>query len=88
MSLSPAHARRRPGASLPTTERLSGGYLRAVRIETAKAILESDDTPIQAVAAAVGYDDTAHFRELFKRMTGITPAEYRAHFAALGVAST
>jgi transcriptional regulator GlxA family with amidase domain len=67
------------------TGRLPGAYLQAVRIEAAKAMLESDDAPIQAVACAVGYDDAAHFRELFKRSTGMTPAEYRAHFAELRV---
>lgn len=67
------------------TGRLPGAYLQAVRVETAKAILESDDAPIQKVASAVGYDDAAHFRELFKRSTGMTPAEYRAHFAELRV---
>lgn len=56
-----------------------------MRVETAKAILENDDAPIQQVASAVGYDDAAHFRELFKRSTGMTPAEYRAHFAELRV---
>lgn len=67
------------------TGRLPGAYLQAVRVETAKAILESDGAPIQQVASAVGYDDAAHFRELFKRSTGMTPAEYRAHFAELRV---
>jgi transcriptional regulator GlxA family with amidase domain len=67
------------------TGRLPGAYLQAVRIEAAKAILESDDASIQVVASAVGYDDAAHFRELFKRSTGMTPAEYRAHFAELRV---
>jgi transcriptional regulator GlxA family with amidase domain len=67
------------------TGRLPGAYLQAVRVEAAKAMLESDDASIQAVASAVGYDDAAHFRELFKRSTGMTPAEYRAHFAELRV---
>lgn len=67
------------------TGRLPGAYLQTVRIETAKSILESDDAPIQQVATAVGYDDAAHFRELFKRSTGMTPAEYRTHFAVLRV---
>lgn len=67
------------------TGRLPGAYLQAVRIEAAKAMLESDDAPIQTVACDVGYDDAAHFRELFKRSSGMTPAEYRAHFAELRV---
>jgi YesN/AraC family two-component response regulator len=35
------------------------------------------------VAAAVGYDDPAFFRRLFKRRTGVTPARYRTRFRAL-----
>ncbi|MBX3429440.1 MAG: helix-turn-helix domain-containing protein [Hyphomonadaceae bacterium] len=67
------------------TGRLPGAYLQAVRIEAAKAMLESNDAPIQTIASSVGYDDVAHFRELFKRSNGMTPAEYRAHFAELRV---
>jgi transcriptional regulator GlxA family with amidase domain len=67
------------------TGRLPASYLQAVRIEAAKAMLERDPTPIQAVSSAVGYDDVAFFRSLFKRSTGMTPAEYRAHFARFSV---
>jgi AraC-like DNA-binding protein len=54
-------------------------------MEAAKAILERDASPIQTVAEAVGYEDVSFFRSLFKRATGMTPAEYRAHFAAYKV---
>lgn len=67
------------------TGRLPGAYLQAVRVETAKTMLERSDAPIQSIACEVGYDDVAHFRELFKRATGMTPAEYRARFAMLRV---
>ena len=67
------------------TGRLPGDYLRTVRIETAKAMLERDRTSVQSVACAVGYDDVSFFRTLFKRTTGMTPAEYRSHFAAAAV---
>lgn len=67
------------------TGRLPGAYLQAVRIETAKAMLERDRTSIQSIAGAVGYDDVSFFRALFKRTTGMTPAEYRSHFAAMNV---
>jgi transcriptional regulator GlxA family with amidase domain len=70
------------------TGRLPGDYLRTVRIETAKAMLERDRTSVQSVACAVGYDDVSFFRTLFKRTTGMTPAEYRAHFAAAAVRQT
>lgn len=60
-------------------------YLQALRIAAAKVMLETHGQPIQQVSSAVGYDDVAFFRTLFKRITGMTPAEYRAHFGALGV---
>ncbi len=73
------------------TGRMPGAYLQALRIELAKAMLERDGAPIQSVSEAVGYEDAAFFRSLFKRSTGMTPAQYRARFgpsearAAIGV---
>lgn len=52
-------------------------YVQALRIEEAKQMLESSDAAVDAIAAAVGYEDTAFFRQLFKRRTGVTPARYR-----------
>jgi transcriptional regulator GlxA family with amidase domain len=67
------------------TGRLPGAYLQAVRIETAKAMLERDRASVQSISVAVGYDDVSFFRNLFKRATGMNPAEYRARFAAMAV---
>jgi transcriptional regulator GlxA family with amidase domain len=67
------------------TGRLPAAYVQALRIEAAKVMLEHDDKPIQRVASDVGYDDVAFFRGLFKRTTGMTPGEYRTHFAPLSV---
>jgi transcriptional regulator GlxA family with amidase domain len=67
------------------TGQVPAAYLRSLRIEAAKAMLERDCSPVQAVSSAVGYDDIAFFRTLFKRHTGMTPAEYRERFAALSV---
>jgi transcriptional regulator GlxA family with amidase domain len=67
------------------TGRLPAAYLQALRIEAAKCMLERDAKPIQRISSEVGYDDVAFFRGLFKRATGMTPAEYRAHFAPLAV---
>jgi transcriptional regulator GlxA family with amidase domain len=55
-------------------------YVQTLRIEEAKQILETSDTPVDAVAAEAGYDDPASFRRLFKRTTGITPHAYRRRF--------
>jgi transcriptional regulator GlxA family with amidase domain len=67
------------------TGRVPAAYLQAVRIEAAKAMLELEAAPVQMVSTQVGYEDVSFFRTLFKRATGMTPAEYRAHFAAFNV---
>jgi transcriptional regulator GlxA family with amidase domain len=67
------------------TGRLPADYLQAVRIEAAKVMLETDGRPIQLISSDVGYDDVAFFRSLFKRITKMTPTEYRALFAPLNV---
>jgi transcriptional regulator GlxA family with amidase domain len=69
------------------TGRLPAGYQQALRIQAAKAMLERDDRPIQSISSAVGYDDVAFFRSLFKRIVRMTPTEYRAHFAPMSVRS-
>ncbi|MCA0872068.1 helix-turn-helix domain-containing protein [Seohaeicola saemankumensis] len=55
-------------------------YVLAVRIEEARQLLETTTAPIAEVAEAVGYLDTPSFRRLFKRKTGLTPAEHRKMF--------
>jgi len=63
------------------TGRLPGNYLQAMRVAIAKEMLEGGARSVQVVSAAVGYEDAAFFRGLFKRATGMTPGEYRENFA-------
>jgi transcriptional regulator GlxA family with amidase domain len=56
------------------------GYVQNLRIEEAKRMLESGDTALEEVAAAVGYENPAFFRKLFKRATGLTAGHYRRMF--------
>jgi LacI family transcriptional regulator len=67
------------------TGRQPAVYLQALRIDAAKTLLERDGSPVQTISAQVGYEDVAFFRRLFRRLTSMTPAEYRAHFAPLHV---
>ncbi len=55
-------------------------YVQRIRIERAKRALETGNTPIEEISWAVGYEDAASFRRLFKRVTGLTPGEYRRRF--------
>ncbi|WP_169568184.1 GlxA family transcriptional regulator [Sneathiella limimaris] len=55
-------------------------YIQSVRIEEARQLLETTDLSITDIGEQVGYMDTPSFRRLFKRKTGLTPAEHRRMF--------
>ena len=55
-------------------------YIQRVRIEAAKHALESGSDPVDSVAARIGYDDVGSFRSVFKRVTGVSPTEYRKRY--------
>jgi AraC-like DNA-binding protein len=52
-------------------------YLRNRRLEHAAALLTTGDMTVAQVAAMSGFENLAHFTELFKRHRGQPPAEYR-----------
>jgi transcriptional regulator GlxA family with amidase domain len=55
-------------------------YLQRVRIETAKKALETSQQSVNEVLYDVGYNDSKAFREVFKKITGISPLEYRSRY--------
>jgi transcriptional regulator GlxA family with amidase domain len=55
-------------------------YIQRVKIEAAKRSFESSRKNINEVMYDVGYTDTKAFRTLFKKITGLTPIEYRNKF--------
>jgi transcriptional regulator GlxA family with amidase domain len=52
-------------------------YVQHVRVEQAKLRLERTSEPVDEISYAVGYEDPASFRRLFKRIAGVTPGAYR-----------
>lgn len=52
-------------------------YITQVRIHNAKKLLSDNSISIQEVAKAVGCNSLQYFYQLFKKETGITPAEYQ-----------
>ncbi len=52
-------------------------YLIQVRLNKARELLTHTEETINAIAAAIGYDDTFYFTRLFKKQTGLTPSEFR-----------
>lgn len=53
-------------------------YLTHVRIDRAKHLLHNYNLKLDEIAALCGHYDAPHFCHAFKRLTKITPAEYRA----------
>lgn len=55
-------------------------YLQRVKVEVAKKTLERGRKSIFEVMNEVGYSDDKAFREVFKKITGLSPLDYRARF--------
>jgi len=55
-----------------------GEYVRALRIERAARELADTDAPLSEIGIRFGFFDQSHFSRVFKRHTGMTPAEFRA----------
>jgi len=56
-------------------------YIQRVRIEAAKKFFEAARKNVTEIMFDVGYTDTKAFRDTFKKITGLTPIEYRNRFA-------
>ncbi len=55
-------------------------YVHQLRVAEAKRRLERTKDSVDEVGWRVGYEEPAFFRRLFKRITGVGPAEYRRKF--------
>ncbi|MGL4571177.1 MAG: response regulator [Clostridium sp.] len=52
-------------------------YINDKKIEKAKEVLKSTDTPILNIALDLGFDDCGYFIRVFKKVLGVTPKKYR-----------
>ena len=52
-------------------------YHNYVRCENAKALLRRDDVSISQAGEQAGFVSSSHFSHIFKKLTGMTPTEYR-----------
>lgn len=63
-------------------------YIQRVKIEAAKRSLETSRKNVSDVMFDVGYTDTKAFRDLFRKITGLTPIEYRNKYNKLSLEPT
>ncbi len=52
-------------------------YSQRVKIESAKKAIETSRKTINEIMYEVGYSDVKAFREVFRKITGMSPLEYR-----------
>ena len=52
-------------------------YINQIRIGKAKELLRTTDIYIYAISEMVGYRDATYFSSIFKKLTGVSPSEYR-----------
>jgi transcriptional regulator GlxA family with amidase domain len=58
-------------------------YIQRVRVEAAKRFLEKGKLTVEQVCLEVGYGDFGFFRNIFKRLSGLTPQEYKRKYAQM-----
>lgn len=64
-------------------------YLTELRIERAKALLQTTDRSVTEICFDVGYQSLGSFSSLFSRHVGHSPHRYRAHiFVSPGIPVT
>lgn len=52
-------------------------YLNEFRIKKARELMENSRANVKDIGTACGYTDANYFSRVFKRITGLTPTEYR-----------
>jgi LacI family transcriptional regulator len=59
-----------------------GMVINRAQVDRAKKMLADLDTPIETIARACGFSQPARLNEAFKRITGMTPGQYRRQRAS------
>lgn len=54
-----------------------GRYIRELRTQRAKELLEVSFLSVKEIAAQVGIGDVSHFAKSFEKAYGLTPTQYR-----------
>jgi len=65
---------------IKATGNTPGEYSQRVKIESAKKAIETSRKTINEIMYEVGYSDVKAFREVFRKITGMSPLEYRHRY--------
>jgi AraC family transcriptional regulator len=57
-------------------------YVEQVRLAKTKQLLADDDLQLKGIAADMGFASASHLTAAFKKLTGVTPSEYRFRLRA------
>ncbi len=63
------------------TSHTPGEYIKRIRVEAAKRILELKNSTVSEAMYEVGYNDSKAFRKTFKKVTGCSPSDYKSKFS-------
>ena len=55
-------------------------YINQKKIEKAQLILITDSMPVKNISYLLAYEDLSYFNRLFKKLTGVTPQQYRDRY--------
>jgi YesN/AraC family two-component response regulator len=79
------HVHLNPSYLSRTFKRVTGdsivNYITKYRIEKSKELLTSSDCKLCAIAEKVGISDTSYFSNIFKKITGYSPSEFKFKFS-------
>lgn len=56
-------------------------YLITYRIQKAKELIIKSNEPIYIIAEEVGFSDVKHFSKTFRKITGLSPSNYKKQYA-------
>ena len=57
-------------------------YIQHLKVQKARELLEFTKLSMKEISWKVGYEDTGAFRKIFKKLIGLSPADYRGRFGA------
>jgi len=64
-----------------STGKTPARYIRDLRVDKAKVLLTSDKADLTEIAMVCGFCHAQHFSNSFKKLTGLTPSDYRSLMA-------